>query len=537
MYNYVYIYIIYTNLTSSWCLSLFYSLCPGDGGVWHQEAANFEADPTWHSFSCRWFNADADLGKQTNVHSVKECRGSDCEPVPTRTEFCLGGKLLWGREQSSSQWNIVQYLLFHLRTNRTPQQKSAISTGESWESQAKNTRCWEYTVPRRRFACFLSVCLNTSFWVDEASIWSVVSLLLDWWLAARAIRKNKHMFQIPKTRGFVWFRLVCVCYFSWCVRMSKWKAWHFFLEPAPAGHSLNSFCWLAHVGSGGARWAEDECRDWFALNALQFMETARLRCCRPICCTKCSSINPAMSHITWMRVSVFRFFFKLKDSYWLLLRKSMISRWYSRRISKTTNWKNRRADRPSHRWWRQPCWRAILRASNANWAPAAMREGPCNAPLRATMLFQVCQMKSALHQHLAVLVIRAPSLPLHLLDVCSCFCFGICSDDLQIVLRPLRCESVDLHDFFNDNGVIAPESPRNWVLLASLGRPLSRSKQLEKLGGFSDSSRGYLGSLCNSLNWTILYVIYYNLINNILSELKQFIECQGHVLKVTCFQE
>jgi len=38
----------------------------------------------------------------------------------------------------------------------------------------------------------------------------------------------------------------------------------------------------------------------------------------------------------------------------------------------------------------------------------------------------------------------------------------------------LRCESVDLQDFFNKNGVMIPDSPRNWVLLASLRRPLSR---------------------------------------------------------------
>ena len=39
----------------------------------------------------------------------------------------------------------------------------------------------------------------------------------------------------------------------------------------------------------------------------------------------------------------------------------------------------------------------------------------------------------------------------------------------------LRLESVDLQDFFNNNGVLIADSPQNWVLLASLGRPLSRS--------------------------------------------------------------
>jgi len=31
-------------------------------------------------------------------------------------------------------------------------------------------------------------------------------------------------------------------------------------------------------------------------------------------------------------------------------------------------------------------------------------------------------------------------------------------------------ESVDLQDFFNDNGVLIADRPQNWVLLASLGR-------------------------------------------------------------------
>lgn len=39
----------------------------------------------------------------------------------------------------------------------------------------------------------------------------------------------------------------------------------------------------------------------------------------------------------------------------------------------------------------------------------------------------------------------------------------------------LRLESVDLQDFFNNNGVLIADRPQNWVLLASLGRPLSRS--------------------------------------------------------------
>lgn len=49
-----------------------------------------------------------------------------------------------------------------------------------------------------------------------------------------------------------------------------------------------------------------------------------------------------------------------------------------------------------------------------------------------------------------------------------------------------ECESVDLQDFFNKNGVMIPDSPRNWVLLASLRRPLSRSKpSTEKHGSLS----------------------------------------------------
>eukprot|EP00434_Breviolum_minutum_P020640 symbB.v1.2.018198.t1/scaffold1442.1/size120416/8 len=59
-------------------------------------------------------------------------------------------------------------------------------------------------------------------------------------------------------------------------------------------------------------------------------------------------------------------------------------------------------------------------------------------------------------------------------------------------------ESVDLQDFFNNNGVLIADRPQNWVLLASLGRPLSRSKPSTEQHG-SLSTRQQLLNSQNSL--------------------------------------
>ena len=89
---------------------------------------------------------------------------------------------------------------------------------------------------------------------------------------------------------------------------------------------------------------------------------------------------------------------------------------------------------------------------------------PDSEPLGHVRVFTLKNLQSAADQKLLV--------------VLSCFVWFLMFAPVMsgvIWSFLLRLESVDLQDFFNNNGVLIADSPQNWVLLASLGRPLSRS--------------------------------------------------------------